>query len=124
MRDMTDFFADTYALLEIIGGNPHYQKFLSCRLVTSQYNLIELYYALLRDYGENIAKKYYQVYKHFLIQVTDSAIQVGMEFKLEHKKEKLSYVDCLGYALAVELGMKFLTGDMKFESKQYVEFVK
>ena len=47
-----------------------------------------------------------------------------MEFKLKYKKERVSYVDCIGHALALELGIRFLTGDEKFEDKDNVEFVK
>ena len=47
-----------------------------------------------------------------------------MQFKLQFKDEKLSYADCIGYAVAAEFGIKFLTGDKKFRSKENVEFVK
>jgi uncharacterized protein len=117
-------FADTYALIEIVGGNQNYKKYFSQSLATTRYNLIELYYAFLSDYGKETAEKYFAEWKHFLTTITDSAIKVGMGFKREHRKEKLSYVDCIGYALAMELGMKFLTGDEKFENKPNVEFVK
>jgi predicted nucleic acid-binding protein len=33
-------------------------------------------------------------------------------------------VDCISYALANRLGIKFLTGDMQFEGLPNVEFVK
>ena len=47
-----------------------------------------------------------------------------MAFKLYNKKEKLSYVDCIGHCLAKEIGVRFLTGDQKFENKENVEYVK
>ena len=52
MKGMTNteiFFCDTYALIEIVGGNPSYKKYLSSSLITSDYNLMEMYYAFLRD---------------------------------------------------------------------------
>ena len=133
MKDMTlnpalsevpVFFADTYALIELIGGNSHYQIFLNHILLTSKFNIIELYYALLHDYGKETAEKYMQLYSRFVIPISYSSIRFGMEFKLQYKKEKVSYVDCIGYALAKEFGIKFLTGDQKFQNKENVEYVK
>lgn len=125
MKDTIEiFFADTYALIELIGGNPNYKPYLSHLLLTSQYNLIELYYHLLHDYGQEIADRYLALYSEFTVPISDAAIQQGMKFKLQYKKEKVSYVDCIGYALAQQLGVKFLTGDQKFRDKEKVEFVK
>ncbi len=124
MKDTTKFFADTYALIEIAGGNPDYKKYFDSIIVTTIYNLTELYYAFLRDYGQDTAEKYFHEFRSFVIPLSDIAIKVGMRFKLDHHKEKLSYIDCIGYALAIERGMKFLTGDSMFEGKPNVEFVK
>ena len=125
MKDMTKIFlADTYALIELLGGNPNYGAYLNHILITTKFNLIELYYHFLHDYDKKTADKYLELYSGFVIPITYSCIQRGMEFKLEHKKERVSYVDCIGYALALELRIKFLTGDEKFENKENVEFVK
>ena len=127
MQDTTKikiFLADTYALIELLGGNPNYKPYLNHILITTKFNLIELYYHFLQDYGKETADKYLNLYSRFVIPITDGSIRNGMEFKLKHKKENLSYVDCIGYALALELGIKFLTGDEKFKNKDDVEFVK
>jgi predicted nucleic acid-binding protein len=44
--------------------------------------------------------------------------------QLKHKKQKLSYVDCLGYVSAKEKGLIFLTGDIQFRDISNVEFVE
>jgi len=127
MQDTTKtriFLADTYALIELLGGNPNYKPYLSHILITTKFNLIELYYHFLQDYGKETADKYLDLYSKFIIPITDNSIRKGMELKLKYKKENLSYVDCIGYALALELGIKFLTGDQKFGNKDNVEFVK
>ncbi len=127
MKDTTEtriFFADTYALIELLGGNPNYKHYLKHILITTKFNLVELYYHFLHDYGKETADKYLDLYSKFVIPITYSSIKKGMEFKLKNKKKKLSYVDCIGYALALELGIKFLTGDKKFENKDNVEYVK
>jgi len=45
------YYADTYALVEILKGNLAYEKYAYEELVTSEFNLLELAYALTRDYG-------------------------------------------------------------------------
>jgi len=125
MKDGTEvFLADTYALVEIIKGSANYKKYHKHFLLTTSLNIMELYYHLVNDRDKNVADKYYAHFMRFLIPITHSCIRSGMIFKKEHKKEKLSYVDCVGYVRAEELGIKFLTGDQKFEDKNNVEFVK
>lgn len=127
MKDMTStkiFFCDTYAIIEIIGGNKNYKKYESATLVTSEFNLIELYYHFLKNYDKNSAEYYFNHWLDLCVDITHSVIKFGMEIKLENIKEKLSYVDCIGYAFALESGVLFLTGDSKFKNKVGVEFVK
>lgn len=45
-------------------------------------------------------------------------------FKKRNKKWNISYADALGYAIAEQEGICFLTGDKAFERMQNVEFVK
>ncbi len=49
---MTRYYADTYALVEILRGSPAYERYAGEELVTSEFNLLELAYALTRDYGK------------------------------------------------------------------------
>ncbi len=118
------FFCDTYALIEIVGGNPNYQKYLSYTLLTSEYNLMELYYAFLRDYNQQTANKYFDQWSEFLVKIPLETIKQAMVFRLNNKKDNLSYVDCIGYAFSQQNGIKFLTGDIKFQNKEGVEFAK
>lgn len=126
MKDMGNkiFFCDTYALIEIIGGNSNYKKYIKNILMTSDYNLMELYYAFLRDYNRQTVEKFFDFWTNYIVQIPQETIKIAMEFKLANKKDKLSYVDCIGYVFSVQNGIKFLTGDQKFENKEHVEFVK
>ena len=128
MRSMKDttktYFADTYALIELFKGNPSYQSYLNHFLITTQLNLAEVYYHLLRHHDQQIADPYLILCRYGTTQITLPSIQYGMRFKLQYKKENPSYIDCIGYALAVEIGIKFLTGDSKFKDKPNVEFVR
>ena len=124
MMSIKTFFCDTYALIEIIKGNKDYSVYTDFILITSELNLMELYYSLLRDYGELLAEKYFNEWEKSSVIISKQLIQKAMKLKHIHNKEKLSYVDCMGYIYAVENGIQFLTGDSKFKNKIGVEFVK
>lgn len=118
------YFFDTYAILEIINGNPNYSKFKDLNIVTSILNIGELYYALLRDYNQKTADFWCDKIKFDLIKVTQDICIRASYFRYENKEKKLSYVDCIGYQLALSYNLKFLTGDEKFKNLVNVEFVK
>lgn len=124
MTSTNTFFCDTYALIEIIGGSKAYNKYEDALLVTSELNLIELYYHFLRNYDKNSAEHYFNHWLELCVKISHSVIKVGMEIKLENKKEKLSYIDCIGYSFSLQNNIFFLTGDSKFKNKPGVEFVK
>tara|TARA_Y100000310_G_scaffold48321_1_gene44789 strand:+ start:7060 stop:7431 length:372 start_codon:yes stop_codon:yes gene_type:complete len=122
--NLETYFADTYALIEMIQGNKNYFKYLEHDFVTSKHNLIELYYQFLRENNRKKANRYLLKLFKYIVAINQDNIKGAMRFKLKYKKEKLSYADCIGWAKAKEIGIKFLTGDQKFEEKENVEFVK
>ena len=85
---------------------------------------MELHYGLLRSEGKEKADKIYDEYIKFIIDFSDEDIKLANQFRLEKKKQDLSYVDCLGYILACKRGIKFLTGDGKFKDLDNVEFIQ
>jgi predicted nucleic acid-binding protein len=121
---MVKYFLDTYAMWEIINGNKSYADYLNEEICTSIFNLYELYYNLIKETSEDKAKEKFFFFKRFLIHFTDKEIFEASLFKLKYKKEDISYTDALGYAIALENGMKFLTGDIAFKNKENVEYVK
>lgn len=121
------YFLDTYAMMEYIGGNKSYEKYFSrLELKTSILNLMELYYHILRDAGEERADGSYMQFKQFEVSLSNEDVKEGMKFRLRSKASRLdiSYADAIGYVVAERLGMKFLTGDDAFEELSNVEFVK
>lgn len=124
MMNIKTFFCDTYALIEIIKGNKNYGIYTDFILITSELNLMELYYSMLKDYGKSLAEKYFSEWEKSAIIIPKLLIQKAMELRYEYNKEKLSYIDCMGYIYALENGIPFLTGDSKFKNKIGVEFVK
>ncbi len=121
---MNGFFLDSYAMVEIAKGNEKYKKYLNEDIFTSVFNLYELYCALMRDYSEEIAKEFFYQFKKYILQIKDEHIFEASKFKLKHKKKCFSYADCIGYIMAFNYNLKFLTGDKEFEKLDNVEFVK
>jgi len=122
---MNTYYFDTYAFFEIIRGNPDYIQYSKeVSIITTKMNLMELYYWLLRRKGKEEADKYYLKFLPFCIDITNDIIKKACEFRLKYKDKELSYIDCIGYMIALEKGIKFLTGDMGFEGMSNVEYVK
>ena len=124
MNQKTNYFLDTFALIEIAKGNEKFKKFLDEELFTSLFNLYEFYFVLLRDFNEQIAREFFYQFRTRIIQIRDEHIFKASRFKLDNRKKKLSYVDCLGYIIALEYGLKFLTGDREFKELNNVEFIE
>jgi len=125
---MDRLFADTYALIEILKGSESYQRHAMCELVTTEFNLLELAYALLRDFREDDVETILGRVRDNIevIKVTDREYIEASKFRIQvrRRKKKLSLTDCLGYVTAKKLGIKFLTGDREFEDLDNVEYVK
>ncbi len=115
-------FADTYALFEIILGSENYKPYFDRELITTRLNLMELYYVLLKEKDAGVAERFFGFYLPLCVPVSDEVIKKAMYLKL--RKRRLSYIDCIGYTLALRRGVKFLTGDKEFEDLPNVEFVK
>lgn len=122
---MNSFFLDTYAMFEIAKGNPKYIPYTTgVQIATTQLQLMELYYTLLRVFGKECAERYYHLFQPYAILLEDDIIKEAMKFKLFHKNRNLSYVDCVGYMIAIVKKVYFLTGDRQFEDLPNVEYVK
>ncbi len=119
------YFFDTYAFYEFINGNKKYIKyFKNYAIITTRFNLIELFYILLKDFDLETTRKYYKEFIPFTIEFSDEVIEKAMLFRLKHKKQDLSYIDCMGYIYSILNGIKFLTGDKEFKNFPNIEFVK
>ena len=118
------FFFDSYAFFEILKGNTNYEKYKKCRIVTSKLNIFEVYLRLLRDIDEITAETYLYKYYQFAVDFNEKIISDAAKLKTKLNKRNLSMTDCIGYILALKLGIKFLTGDKEFEHLENVEFVK
>jgi len=118
------YFFDTYAIIEIIRKNKNYEQYFEEEIVTSVLNLGELYYSLLREKGEKEANDWYEKLKQTTLTVNAGVIRKAMKFRHNNRNKNFSFIDCVGYKIAEEKSLIFLTGDKEFEDLHNVEFVK
>ena len=126
---MSDYyFADTYALVEILRGKGSYRAYAASVLYTTDFNLLELAYPLVRDFGRDTALNVLQKIRNVAVVVatddSDFARAAEMRIAARKSKKNLSLIDCLGYVVAQRMGVPFLTGDREFRDLPDVEFVR
>lgn len=123
LNNKTLFF-DSYALIEIYNGNKNYEKYNKLKAITTYFQVYEVCYQLRKIYSEEQLKYFFTFLKGICVNLDFNWINSAVKFRLENKKNNLSYADCLGYIISLDLGIKFLTGDKEFENIKNVEFVK
>lgn len=121
------YFYDTYAILEYMSGNKKYSRYFEEDYgFLTVLNLIEIYYALLREHGEKAAEEGHSASSKFLCEFGDEDIKGAMKLRLNLRNRGLnvSYADALGYELSMKLKVRFLTGDLVFKGLENVEYVR
>ena len=119
------FYFDTYALIEIGKHNPNFRPYKEgITVLLSKLNLFELSYYLIKNGRETEAKEIFMEYSRFNVDYDDNDLIKAAKMKFKFLKERLSFIDCIGYILAKKNNAKFLTGDGRFRNKDNVEFVK
>ena len=120
-----EYFFDSGAIIDIIEGVESYLKFKELPIITTTLNISEVYFYFLKEHNEQTADYVMKALNFKFVNIIkfDAAIKAA-RLRFKNKKENLSYADCIGYIIAREIGIKFLTGDEKFKNKENVEFVK
>ncbi len=123
---MTDkaYFFDSYAVIEIIKGNPDYAAYKKCEVVLTKLILFEVYFKLIKEFTEADANKFLTGSYNLTADFGSDVIKYAAKFRLDNMKKNLSMTDCIGYVLAKNLGIKFFTGDEQFKTMENVEYVK
>ncbi len=116
-------FFDTYAIIEIISGNPRYQVFFDQSFAFTKLNLIELHYYFLKEKPDS-ADLICEKYSDNSVAFSNEVIKKANQFRLDNRKKEYSTADCIGYSYALENGLTFVTGDKQFEGMPNVEFIK
>lgn len=113
--------------LSILKGNENYRSFQSVRLITTEFNICEVAFAVCREYPATAARVLKTVRKMVTLQATgdeDYCSGATMRKWVSGKGKKLSTIDCVGYSVAQRLNIPFLTGDREFEDMPGVEYIK
>jgi hypothetical protein len=124
---MPPLFADSYALIEILKGNEQYRPYRTESLVTTEFNICEVAFAVCRDYPEKAVQVMALVQSMVTLQPTtdeDYCSGAAMKKTASGSAKKLSIIDCVGYSVACRLDIPFLTGDREFADIDRVEFVR
>lgn len=117
------YFFDTYAIIELIKGNPNYESVEDHLIMTSVMNLAEVYYALLLAHGKEITDSILENLNIEFLEITSKISIESAFFRYKNKKNNFSYIDCVGYITALRNNLLFLTGDKEFKNFDNVEFV-
>src|SRR5579864_3567106 len=85
------FFIDTYAMMEYLGGNEAYLRYFSSdhQQKTSMLNLMELYFHVLQDSGEDSAENSYTQFKPLVVPLEDEDVKNAMKFRLRARSKRL-----------------------------------
>lgn len=127
---MTQYFYDTWAILEYLRDRPGYERYFEgAPGGTALLNLAEVCFKML-EWGRGAEMK--RVFHRFLpslMELPPEMVPRAMEFRRQHPDPRrrgrylFSYADALGYTLALESGLRFLTGDPDFKGMPGVEWV-
>ncbi|MCA1917029.1 type II toxin-antitoxin system VapC family toxin [Methanospirillum hungatei] len=124
---MSSFFADTYALIEIIKGKPVYFEYSQGALATTEFNLYECAYAISRDYPDKALDICSQIRNHVHLYHPNDIDYLNASLirrKMNGNGKTLSLIDALGYTIALSLKIPFLTGDREFSDIENVLFIQ
>ena len=120
---MNKLFFDTCALIEITKENPKFEKYKNMKTLMTDLNLMEYAFYLLKIGEEKDIRESFEKFSASITEYDQEIIIEAAKMKFKHRKEKLSFADCVGYIIAKKHGAKFLTSDGKFKDKLNVEFV-
>ena len=93
---------------------------------TTWLNLMEVYWALLRDgKSEAAAKEVVSAFEPCLVEFTLDDVMDAMALRLSwhRRRRNISYIDAIGYSIALRRKSRFLTGDPVFKGMHSVTFV-
>ena len=121
MVDETYFF-DSYAVFEMLEGNPGYELYRRSLMILTKLNLFEIHYGILKEKGKEKAGELLENFSESAVDFSNEDIINASEIKKQNPKRSMT--DCIGYAVSLRLNIEFLTGDKEFEGLENVEFVK
>ena len=92
--------------------------------MTTMMNLYEVYYHLIKEGLDHEADVFFDRFEQYCVPSYPKAIKEASRFRLANTRSDLSFIDSLGYVIAQQHKIKFLTGDKAFQKMPNVMFVK
>ena len=120
---MTIKCLDTYVLVEICNGNSKFVDLLNEKAIVTDIIMAEFYADLYRKYGLKTADYWHRKLNPLCRTVSKEILLKAVRYRIDNKKQKLSFFDCVGYVFAQEHSMIFVTGDKEFKNKKGVQFM-
>ena len=117
------YFLDTYALIEILEGNPLFRRFIDEDFTITKLNAIELHRHSMKNAGDAKAKSDLDMVWDSIADFNKEVVVAANRFRLKHKAKNLSIADCVGYVYALKNRLLFVTGDKEFKGLPKVEFL-
>ncbi len=118
---MSNYFFDASAIIDIINSEVLQEKFVEQKIITNTLHIAEVYYYLLKNYNKQTADYWMQSLNFGIIEITIDLSLKGALFRFEHKNQRFSYADSIGYVSSMESNLIFLTGDKDFIGFENVE---
>ncbi len=115
------YFLDTYALIEILKGNKKYEKYLDKQSITTLFNLYQVCFLVMRDFGRERAIEIFSMFSDIVVPVEENSILLASEFRM---KNNLDYLESIGYSVAMINEATYLTSNHLLKDLPNVEFVK
>lgn len=115
---------DTYALVEISNGNPLFAHLLNENTIITDLTMAEFYGDLYRKYNIKTADYWHRKLSSICRTVPREILLKAVQYRIDRKKQNLSFFDCVGYLFALENNFTFVTGDKEFQHKEKVEFIR
>lgn len=111
----------------MLKGNENYRSFQSEELITTEFNICEVGFAVCRNYPVNALHVLQTVRKMVTLTATrneDYCSGAANKKEASSQGKKLSTIDCVGYSVANRLKIPFLTGDREFADMNNVQFIR
>lgn len=114
---------DTYALVEIGDGNPAFVGLLNEKVVVTDITMAEFYADLYKKFGLSTANYWHRKLAPLCRPVSRDILIKAVTYRVDNKKQGLSFFDCVGYIFAIENNLVFVTRDKEFKEKPHVQFM-
>ena len=116
---------DTYGLLVFLEREPGFEKVKSLfvaaleedsDLLMTSVNFGEVYYIVLREFGEKKVNEVEKIIQTLPIEIVDVDMQLAREAARFKATKRISYADCFAAALAKLHKGEVVTGDKEFRA--------